>query len=279
MWRLASYIYRTFRNVAHHRCAQDIIVPVTTVRKTDDESNYEEKQESLTNNKIDIDHIIKNNQFTFQNFEKLQEYLFKTSLQQLILKLHVIKPIELPKTKSIVEEVQTSPTSSTQQEESLDSLFQADENCMKTLKNLSELNEETTSIINNQSAIEAFEAGDVQLGIETLQTSAKYGTNSAALYNLGICYERGIGVEKDRTKACDYYRQASMLGHSDAFFNLTFLSNHIDTNDNDDEDQEENFSNESNLFPFSFTKLCKEEQSQSWSDYQLSLTKTLACLS
>ncbi|CAF4021638.1 unnamed protein product, partial [Rotaria sp. Silwood1] len=40
------------------------------------------KQESLTNNKIDIDHIIKNNQFTFQNFEKLQEYLFKTSLQQ-----------------------------------------------------------------------------------------------------------------------------------------------------------------------------------------------------
>ncbi len=71
---------------------------------------------------------------------------------------------------------------------------------MNTLKSLSELNEETMSIINNQLAIEALEAGDLQLGIETLQTSAKDNKNAAALYNLGICYERGIGVEQDRTK-------------------------------------------------------------------------------
>jgi hypothetical protein len=41
MWRLASYIYRAFRNVTTHRCSQDVIVPFTTVRNTDDESNQE----------------------------------------------------------------------------------------------------------------------------------------------------------------------------------------------------------------------------------------------
>ena len=71
---------------------------------------------------------------------------------------------------------------------------------MNTLKNLSDLNEETMSMINNQIAIEALEAGNVQLGIETLRISAKDNKNAAALYNLGICYEQGIGVEQDRAK-------------------------------------------------------------------------------
>ncbi|CAF2948102.1 unnamed protein product [Rotaria sp. Silwood2] len=278
MWRLASYIYRAFRSVATHRCSQDIIVPVTTVHTNDDESNRKEKQEDLTNNKLDIDRIIKNNRFSFRNFEKLQEYLFKSSLQQLILKLHVIKTIEPPTTEHVVKEVQTLPTSSTEQEQTVVSLLEADENYMKTLQNLYELNKETISFINNQSAIEALEAGDVKLGIETLQMSAKDGTNPAALYNLGICYESGVGVEKDRAKACDYYRQASMLGHSDAFFNLTFLSNHIDINDDDDESSEQTVIDQSHVFPFSFTKQYNEEQSQAWSDYQLSFTKTLSCL-
>ena len=38
------------------------------------------------------------------------------------------------------------------------------------------------------------------MGIECLKLSAKTGKNSAAFYNLGICYEQGIGVEKDRDK-------------------------------------------------------------------------------
>ncbi len=42
MWRLANYIYRAFRNVATHRCPQDIIVPTTTVHHKDEESNREE---------------------------------------------------------------------------------------------------------------------------------------------------------------------------------------------------------------------------------------------
>ena len=79
-------------------------------------------------------------------------------------------------------------------------MLQADEACMNVLKSLSDLHNETMSMINNQLAIEALEAGDVQLGIETLQSSVKDNRNAAALYNLGICYERGIGVEEDRAK-------------------------------------------------------------------------------
>jgi TPR repeat protein len=75
---------------------------------------------------------------------------------------------------------------------------------MNTLKNLSDLNNETMSIINNQLAIEAIESGDTKLGIETLQISVKDGRNAAALYSLGICYERGIGVEQDRAKVNDF---------------------------------------------------------------------------
>jgi len=87
-----------------------------------------------------------------------------------------------------------------QKEDTLDSLLQADETYTNTLKSLSKLNEETMSTVNNQLAIEALEAGNFQLGIETLQATAKDGKNAAALYNLGICYERGIGVKEDHAK-------------------------------------------------------------------------------
>lgn len=71
---------------------------------------------------------------------------------------------------------------------------------MNTVKALSDLHDETASIINLQLALEALESENFQTGIETLQNLAKTGTNAAALYNLGICYERGIGVEQDRIK-------------------------------------------------------------------------------
>ncbi|CAF3836194.1 unnamed protein product [Rotaria sordida] len=73
--------------------------------------------------------------------------------------------------------------------------------------------------------------------------SAKDDTNSATLYNLGICYEQGIGVEKN------------------------------------DENEEQTITNKSHVFPFSFRKQYQEEQLQSWNDYQLNLTKSLTCLS
>ena len=48
-------------------------------------------------------------------------------------------------------------------------------------------------------------------------------------------------------KACDYYRQASRLGHINAQLNLTTLSNRIDINENEDEIVEETISHKENL--------------------------------
>ena len=91
-------------------------------------------------------------------------------------------------------------------EETLESLIQADEACVKAVKDLSNLHEEIMSSINLELGINALECGNVSLGIEALQASAKTGTNAAAFYNLGICYERGIGVEEDRAKVEEYSR-------------------------------------------------------------------------
>lgn len=85
-------------------------------------------------------------------------------------------------------------------QETPESLLKTDETCMNTIKSLSNLHEETMSIINLGLALEAFESGNLQFCIESLEASAKNGTNAAALYNLGICYEQGIGVKQDRAK-------------------------------------------------------------------------------
>lgn len=42
----------------------------------------------------------------------------------------------------------------------------------------------------------------------------------AATFNLGLCYERGLGVERDLKLAMQCYTVASSLGHAKAMFNL-----------------------------------------------------------
>lgn len=44
--------------------------------------------------------------------------------------------------------------------------------------------------------------------------------HAGATFNLGLCYECGVGVEKDLRKAMRYYRDASALGHAKAMYNL-----------------------------------------------------------
>ena len=49
--------------------------------------------------------------------------------------------------------------------------------------------------------------------------------NSNALYNLGFCYEKGNGVEKDLNKAKEYYEKAAGFGYEDALNFLNRLGN------------------------------------------------------
>ena len=42
-----------------------------------------------------------------------------------------------------------------------------------------------------------------------------------AQYNLGLCYDKGEGVEKDHAKAAEWYRKAAEQGYADAQYNLS----------------------------------------------------------
>jgi len=42
MWRIANCVYRAFRNTATHRCSQDVLIPLSNVCNTDDDSNLKE---------------------------------------------------------------------------------------------------------------------------------------------------------------------------------------------------------------------------------------------
>ncbi|KAF0480810.1 kinase-like protein [Gigaspora margarita] len=42
--------------------------------------------------------------------------------------------------------------------------------------------------------------------------------NSVGTYNIGCCYERGFGVEKDVKKAFEYYKKSAEMGHADGMY-------------------------------------------------------------
>jgi len=46
--------------------------------------------------------------------------------------------------------------------------------------------------------------------------------NANAQYNLGVCYNNGIGAEKDEQKAVEWYKKASKQGFANAQYNLGY---------------------------------------------------------
>ena len=55
--------------------------------------------------------------------------------------------------------------------------------------------------------------------VELYTKSAEKG-NSAAMNNLGYCFEHGIGVEKNLTKAVEWYTKSAEKGHYWGMYNL-----------------------------------------------------------
>ncbi|CAF3690435.1 unnamed protein product [Rotaria socialis] len=282
MWRLANCVYRVFRTATTHYYSQDVLIPITTICCTDDDANSKRNEKRSNVKKCDIYEILKSYQYLFKNIEKLQEYSKKFALQQFALNINDTKQIGPDKPECIGKEVQ-SGSLSPKKEEAVNATCEVDRTIINSVNDLSNLREETMSIINLQTAIDALESGNLELGIETLQSIVKTGTNASALYNLGICYERGIGVEKDRAKACDYYRQASTLGHIHAQFNLTILSNDIDIDENEDEAIEQPVTEKvvrplrDGFFRFSLSTSYKEDHSLSDGQFDFN-SLAVACL-
>lgn len=47
--------------------------------------------------------------------------------------------------------------------------------------------------------------------------------NRIAQYQVGVMYERGMGIEKDETKAAEWYEKAAVQGYVDAQYNIAIM--------------------------------------------------------
>jgi len=72
------------------------------------------------------------------------------------------------------------------------------------------------------AGIAAYEANDLPLAYEEFLTAAKEG-HADSQFNVGLMYEKGIGVGKDEKEAVAWYSKSAEQGNSAAQYNLGVL--------------------------------------------------------
>jgi len=80
----------------------------------------------------------------------------------------------------------------------------------------------TASVIEYQTAIDAYNRGDYQTSLKLILPIAKKGF-SKAQYNLGVMYDKGRGVDKSLKKAMKWFQFAAEQGHAKAQYNLGLI--------------------------------------------------------
>lgn len=76
----------------------------------------------------------------------------------------------------------------------------------------------TLGTIEYELALSNMEAKQYGRAIELYKMAASHG-NASALFNLGVCLELGIGVEKNFHIAYKCYEKAALMGHPKAMHN------------------------------------------------------------
>lgn len=77
----------------------------------------------------------------------------------------------------------------------------------------------TIGEIEYQFAVQDLQAENFKSAVNHLKLATTHH-HPAATFNLGLCYERGLGVTRDLKMAMHCYTVASSLGHSKAMYNL-----------------------------------------------------------
>ncbi len=75
-----------------------------------------------------------------------------------------------------------------------------------------------------EDGFQAFTAGNYEQALRFWLPIAEKD-NADAQYNLGILYQKGLGVEKNPKAAFIWYKRASANGHTDAMYNLGIMYN------------------------------------------------------
>lgn len=78
---------------------------------------------------------------------------------------------------------------------------------------------EVLNSIENKLGLAALENGHHQDGLNLLRSAANRN-HAPAQYNLGLCYEMGLGVAADEKMAMELYRSAAAREHPAALYNL-----------------------------------------------------------
>lgn len=73
--------------------------------------------------------------------------------------------------------------------------------------------------IEYELGVNSIKAGQYKTAVSHLKLATSHHHPNAT-FNLGLCYEKGIGVEKNLYLAQECYQIASSLGHSKAMYNL-----------------------------------------------------------
>lgn len=77
----------------------------------------------------------------------------------------------------------------------------------------------TIGEIEYQFAVQDLKADQYRSAVDHLKLATTHH-HPAATFNLGLCYEKGLGVDKDLRMAMQCYSLASALGHPKAMYNL-----------------------------------------------------------
>lgn len=78
----------------------------------------------------------------------------------------------------------------------------------------------TLGTIEYELALNSMAAEQHESAIDLFKLAASHG-NASAMFNLGVCMERGIGVAKNFQLAYQCYKEAASMGHPKALHNKT----------------------------------------------------------
>ncbi|XP_039630194.1 death ligand signal enhancer [Polypterus senegalus] len=90
-----------------------------------------------------------------------------------------------------------------------------DEKLSEAISNLQQTTEASIPVILNIIGLKSANAGDYQAAFSCFRMAASQGY-SKAQFNVGVCYEKGKGAQKNIEKAALYFKQAAVSGHIQA---------------------------------------------------------------
>ncbi|XP_062380849.1 death ligand signal enhancer [Sardina pilchardus] len=97
-----------------------------------------------------------------------------------------------------------------------------EEKLTEATENLKHVADTSVPVILNIIGLESAKAGDYEAAFSCFLASAQH-RYSKAQFNVGVCYEKGRGVQRNLNKALQFYRRAAAAGHRQAQYRCAKL--------------------------------------------------------